>query len=349
MTNDEKFMELAINLARQGSGKVSPNPIVGAVVVKDGNITGQGYHEQYGEAHAEVIAIENSRDQVCGSTLYVTLEPCNHYGNTPPCSQRIVAEKIKSVVIGSIDPDPRMRGKSVICLQNKGIDVETGILKNQTDELIRFYACWKKTKRPYVAVKLAVTHDRFIAQSDGTSKWISCRASREEVHQMRGDFDAVLVGTNTILKDDPALTVRLIPGRNPNRVIIDRLGKVSPNARVMENNTNKIFYFSTVKRNDLSNWVNQIQLDKSEFSLETILSILGEQNQISLLVEGGEQLASSFISHSLCNEVVIYRSPLTFGRGISFKNSLINTSQYEIFYISQSDIDEKIIYRRKHV
>jgi len=349
MTSDEKFMELATNLARQGSGKVSPNPMVGAVVVKNGNIIGQGYHEQYGETHAEVNAIEDSYGQVIESTMYITLEPCNHYGNTPPCLERIVREQIKRVVVGSIDPDPRMRGKSVAYLRTSGIDVKTGTLKHQTDELIKFYAYWKQTKCPYVTVKLAVTRDGFIAQSDGTSKWISCQTSREEVHQMRGDFDAVLVGTNTVLADDPALTVRHVPGRNPNRVIIDRLAKISHQAKVFENNTNRIFYFSTVKRNDLSNWVTEIQLSKSKFSLETMLAILGERNQISLLIEGGGQLASSFLSQSLCNEAIIYRSQETFGQGIPFTDSLMNNNQYEIFHRAQSGADEKIIFRRKHV
>jgi diaminohydroxyphosphoribosylaminopyrimidine deaminase/5-amino-6-(5-phosphoribosylamino)uracil reductase len=346
-STDKNFMQIAVDLAKKGAGKVSPNPLVGALIVKDGSIIGEGFHAKFGGNHAEVNAIGNN--SVIDSTMYVTLEPCNHYGKTPPCTERIIAEKIQRVIVGSIDPNPRMQGKGIECLKMHDIDVSVGILNSETEELIRFYAYWKNTGYPFVTVKLAVSGDGFIAGIDGQSKWISSLESRVEVHQMRAEYDAVLVGTNTLLLDNPALTVRHVTGRNPNRIVIDRRGRAKNTMRVFADNADRIFYFSTIRRKDIPTRVTQISLNENEFNLSLILKILGENEQQSILMEGGAKLATSLIEKNLCNEIILYQAQKDFYNGISFNESLIPKYGFQIFDRSQSGIDKKITYRRAYV
>lgn len=346
-STDKNFMQIAVDLAKKGAGHVSPNPLVGALTVSDGHIIGEGYHARFGGNHAEVNAIVNN--SVADSTMYVTLEPCNHHGKTLPCTERIIAEKIRRVIVGSVDPDPRMQGKSIEYLKMHDIDVSVGILNSKTEELIRFYTYWKKTGYPFCTVKLAVSEDGFIAGTDGESKWISSQESRVEVHQMRAEYDAVLVGTNTLLIDNPALTVRYVTGRNPNRVVIDRSGRAKRTMKVFADNTNRIFYFSTIRRDDLPERVCQIQLNENEFNLSGILKILGENEQQSILMEGGAEMSTSLIEMNLCNEIILYRGSKVFGGGISFNESLISKYEFQIFDQSQSGIDKKITYRRTYV
>lgn len=344
---DTGFMKRAIELARKGSGCVSPNPMVGAVVMRNGRIIGEGYHTQYGAPHAEANAIGDR--EVAGATLYVTLEPCNHHGHTPPCTERIVSENIRRVVVGSIDPNPRMQGRSLEWLKKSGIDVEAGVLQDETDGLIRFYSHWIRTGRPYVTVKLALSCDGFIAGSEKSPQWISCFESRKDVHRMRAEYDAVLVGTNTLRVDNPALTVREVRGRNPNRIIIDRTGRIDHSARVFEDNTDRVFYFSTIRRHDLPAGVHQTPLAPDEFNLLTILKIVGKNNQLSVLVEGGASIAESFIREGLCNEVVIYRSHTDLGSGIGFDESSVSKHGLKRIDQTESGVDRKITYRREHV
>ena len=345
--SDNDFMQIAIDLAKKGAGHVSPNPLVGALIVKNGHIIGEGYHARFGGNHAEVNAIGNN--SVADSIMYVTLEPCNHHGKTPPCTKRIIAEKIQRVIIGSVDPDPRMHGKGIEYLKMHDIDVSVGILNSETEELIRFYTYWKKSGYPFVTVKLAVSGDGFIAGIGGQSKWISGPKARAEVHQIRAEYDAVLVGTNTLLIDNPALTVRHVTGRNPNRVVIDRSGKAKGTMQVFADNTDRIFYFSTIKRNDLSKRVSQIQLNENEFNLSVILKILGENEQQSILMEGGAKLVTALIEMNLCNEIILYCAQKKLGGGISFNESLISKNGFQIFDHSQSGIDKKTTYRRTYV
>ena len=344
---DKNFMQIAVDLAKNGAGNVSPNPLVGALIVKNGSIIGEGFHHKFGGNHAEVNAIGNN--SVIDSTMYVTLEPCNHYGKTPPCTKRIIAEKIQRIIVGSVDPNPRMQGRSIEYLKTHDIDVSVGILNSETEELIRFYAYWKKTGYPFVTVKLAVSADGFIAGTDGQSKWISSHESQVEVHQMRAEYDAVLIGTNTLLLDNPALTVRHVTGRNPNRIVIDRRGIAKNTMRVFADNTDRIFYFSTIKRKDLPERVTQILLNEAEFNLPLILKILGENDQQSILMEGGSKLAMSLIVRNLCNEIILYQAQKKFGDGISFNKSLIPKYGFQIFDQSQSGIDKKTTYRRSYV
>lgn len=344
---DSNYMQIAVELAKAGVGFVSPNPPVGAVIVKNNRIIGRGAHLRYGGNHAEINAIGDTA--VEDATLYVTLEPCNHYGNTPPCVERILKEKINRVVIGSVDPDPRMKGKSITALKACGLEVTVGVLKGATDELFRFYANWKKTGFPFVTIKLAVTKDGFIAGPDGESNWISGSNSRVEVHKMRAEYDAVLVGTTTIVTDDPALTVRHVPGRNPNRVVLDRLGRLDAGKKVFADNTSRIFYFSSVSRNDLPERVFQIRLKDADFNPSMIFKILSEQGQQSVLVEGGANIATAFLTMNLCNEIIIYRGQQIFGGGTGFDESILPRYGFQVLDREQSGSDTKTTYRESNV
>jgi diaminohydroxyphosphoribosylaminopyrimidine deaminase/5-amino-6-(5-phosphoribosylamino)uracil reductase len=344
---DERFMRQALELALKGVGKVSPNPLVGALIVKKDRIIGRGYHARFGGNHAEVNAI--GKNDVADSTLYVTLEPCNHHGKTPPCTEKIIASGIKRVVIGTVDPNPRMQGKSIAFLKSKGLQVDAGILKEEAQELIRFYTRWINRRVPYLTIKLAVTRDGFIADSEGNSKWISGFESRRDVHRLRSEYDAVIVGTKTILIDNPRLTVRHVSGRNPNRVILDRQGILSPDLKVFSPNTRRIFYFSSVHRKDLPDHVSQVTLNHHEFNLSRIMKILGERDQQSLLVEGGATIAMSLLKSDLCSEIILYRSGATFGDGVKFPETSLPEYGFKVMSHSTCSQDEKITYRKQDV
>ena len=196
-------MKLAIKISKKGVGKVNPNPLVGAVIVKDNKIIGQGYHEYYGGNHAEVNAFENLSDNPEGATIYVTLEPCSHYGKTPPCVDKIIDNKISKVVIGTLDPNPLVQGKGVKKLKEAGIDVITGILEEECKELNEVFMKYIVTKKPFVVLKTAMTLDGKIATASGESKWITSDKSRKEVHKLRNELSAIMVGVNTVIKDNP--------------------------------------------------------------------------------------------------------------------------------------------------
>ena len=225
---DEKYINLCLELAKNAFPYTSPNPLVGSVIVKDGEIIGQGFHKKYGSHHAEVEALNSvkNKELLDKATLYVNLEPCSHYGQTPPCAKTIIETKIKKVVIGAGDPNPEVSGKGVEILRNAGIEVVIGVTPQKCIELNkRFYAA-QKLKRPYVILKWAETKDGFIAREDYSSKWISSEESRKLVHKWRSEEQAILVGTNAVIHDNPSLTVRAVKGANPIRVVIDRNLKI---------------------------------------------------------------------------------------------------------------------------
>ena len=226
-------MKRALTLARRGLGKVSPNPMVGAVIVKNGRIIGEGYHRKFGGKHAEVNAIENAIEDVGGSTIYITLEPCCHQGQTPPCTDTLISSKIKTVIIGMLDPDKRVSGKSVEILREKGIECTIGILEDECRALNESYIKHRSTGLPFVTVKFAQTLDGRIASSTGHSRWISSPASRKISHRLRARNDAILAGVGNVLADDPELTTRLVPGRNPLRVILDSKLRIPMDAKVL--------------------------------------------------------------------------------------------------------------------
>ncbi len=196
---DENYMKIAISLARNGKGKVNPNPMVGAIIVKENKIIGRGYHEHYGEAHAEVRAFENATEDVEGSTLYVTLEPCSHYGRTPPCVDKIIEMKVQKVIIGSLDPNPLVSGKGVQKLLDAGIEVKAGVLEEECKDLNEVFMKFIVEKRPFIIMKTAMSLDGKIATKTGESKWITGSRSRENVHQLRNEVAGIMVGVNTII------------------------------------------------------------------------------------------------------------------------------------------------------
>ena len=214
---DESYIKLAIEIAKKGRGNVSPNPLVGCIIVKDERIIGAGYHEKYGENHAEINAINSAKESIEGSTLFVNLEPCSHQGLTPPCVDKIIENKIKRVVIGTLDMNPLVCGNGIKKLKAAGIDVKAGILENECTALNKFFFKHITKKIPYVTLKIAQTLDGKIADRKGDSKWISSLLSRRYVHELRSKYDAVLIGLGTVLKDNPSLTVRLTEGRNPRK------------------------------------------------------------------------------------------------------------------------------------
>ena len=221
---DEYYMKEAIELAKKGIGKVNPNPLVGAVIVKNNEIIGSGYHQAYGEAHAEVNAIidaESKGISVEGATIYVTLEPCSHYGKTPPCALKIVDKKFKRVVVGSNDPNPLVSGRGLEMIRNAGIEVVTAVLEAECTEINKVFYKYITTKTPYIFLKVAITLDGKIATSVGDSKWISNEESREKVQYYRNKFMGIMIGANTLSNDNPSLTARMSEGRDPYRIIID--------------------------------------------------------------------------------------------------------------------------------
>lgn len=312
---DFNFMQRALELAELGRGQVSPNPMVGCVIVHENEIIGEGHHQKYGEAHAEVNALESvvNQDLISKSTAYVTLEPCAHHGKTPPCADLLIEKGIKKVVIASSDPFAAVNGKGVQKLKDASIDIITGVLKDEGDELnIRFMTFHKKN-RPFVILKWAQTSDGFIARENFDSKWVSSEKSRQLVHKWRSEEDAILVGKNTAIHDNPSLTVRKWQGKNPVRLLLDSNLEVDQDTNLFDGNASTIIFNRSLERKEgLNKWV---KLD--ELTAESILKKLHELNIQSVIIEGGTQTLNSFIKEGCWDEARIFTAPEKFGSGIS--------------------------------
>jgi len=328
MYKDHKFyIAKSFELAKKGKGYVSPNPMVGAVLVKNGLIISEGFHQKFGGPHAEVNAIENANESVRGSTLYCNLEPCCHLKKkTPPCAQRIVKEGIKKVVISNLDPNPEVSGNGVELLKSAGIEVETRILEKEGEEVNKFYLNFVKFKIPYVTIKIAQSMDGFIYSKDSEDRWITGKESRKLVHQWRSEYDAVLIGAQTVIVDNPELTVRDTAGRNPFRIILDGNLRVSPNSKIFKlKNPDKTIvftyqdsnhkYFQELQDNGIK--LFKIEQSSQKINLKTILKELGNIGITSLLVEGGNQVFSQFIAEKIYNDIKIFMSAKFLGSGIS--------------------------------
>lgn len=324
--NDEHFMRLAIALARKGRFYVGPNPMVGAVIVKKGMIIGRGYHQRFGGNHAEINAIHNAGEDIAGSTLYVTLEPCCHEGKTPPCTDSIIKNKIARVVIGTIDSNPLVSCQGINYLQSCGIEVKTGVLENECRKLNEKFFHYIETGLPFVTVKYAQTLDGRIATATGESQWISSAASLKFAHQLRAEHDAILVGRKTVDKDNPELTVRLVKGRNPLRVIVDSELKISPTAKVLQNISKSPTLIATIKKPDDARFkriaatgaeIITVKADKDgRVDLRTLFKFLAERKISSVLVEGGAQIITSVLKNNLANRIVTVIAPKIIGKGI---------------------------------
>ncbi|MFQ5997241.1 MAG: bifunctional diaminohydroxyphosphoribosylaminopyrimidine deaminase/5-amino-6-(5-phosphoribosylamino)uracil reductase RibD [Dehalococcoidales bacterium] len=323
---DEDYMKLALKLAHKGLGKTSPNPMVGAIIVKDKRIIGQGYHQCYGDNHAEINAFQSANESVSGATLYVTLEPCCHYGKTPPCLDEIIKHKIGKVIIGTLDPNPRVNGRSVAILNQHGIETKVGVLEAECRHLNEAHFKYMTTRLPLVTLKFAQTLDGRIATATGDSKWISSDKFRRLAHQLRATNDAVMVGIDTILVDNPQLTVRLVRGRNPTRVIVDSKLRIPLDAEVVRSQQAAPTIIATTSRADKKNLARlretgiEVLLsreDKSgEVDLKHLLGLLGERGTSSVLVEGGAQIITSFLSQNLADKIIIAIAPKIMGKGI---------------------------------
>ncbi len=324
LEEDKKFMRMALRLAEKGRGCVSPNPIVGAVVVKAGKVVGRGYHQEYGGAHAEVHALEQAGKRAKNATLYVTLEPCCSYGKTPPCLNEILETGIKRVVIGTRDPNLRHAGKGLDILRKRKIQVTEAVEEEKAQELIRYFSHWIKKKIPYVIVKQAMSLDGKIATYKGDSKWISSPKSREWVHQLRSQVDAILVGKTTAQKDDPLLTCRLPQwrGEQPIRFVLSRDGKVSPNLKLFTKNQSELtFLVASTKMNAKlkDKWERSgvplilVPEKRGKIDFDKFLKAIGEMGVMSLLVEGGGETVASFFEAKYVNQLFLFVAPKIVG------------------------------------
>lgn len=338
-------MDRCLELARQGAGNVSPNPMVGCVIVHNDCIIGEGYHEKYGEAHAEVNAVNSvqNNELLKESTLYVSLEPCAHYGLTPPCSDLIVEKKIPNVVIGTIDSFAKVAGKGIERMIKAGINVKVGILEKESREINKRFFTFHEKKRPYVILKWAETTDGFI-DSDRTKNqlgqpaWITGEKSLLRVHQMRAVEDAILVGTNTALKDNPSLTVRRCEGRNPVRLVIDNHLRLPEKLNLFDG-TVKTIVFNSVKNQNSGN-IEFVRIDFTRNIIPQVLKSLYQQNIQSVIVEGGKQLLESFISSNLWDEAFRFTGNKFFTSGIKAP-SISGT----IIHSEKTEGDQLIIYK----
>jgi diaminohydroxyphosphoribosylaminopyrimidine deaminase/5-amino-6-(5-phosphoribosylamino)uracil reductase len=315
---DEIFMQRAIAIAQLGQGSVSPNPMVGCVIVHKGIIIGEGYHQCYGQAHAEVNAINAvaNLELLQQSTLYVTLEPCSHFGKTPPCADLIIRHRIPKVVVANTDINPLVSGNGIRKLQEAGIEVQMGVLAQEAAEMNRRFFTFMRYKRPYIILKWAESADGLMASADRRPVWISNRLSRQLVHKWRSEEDAVLTGSGTALHDNPRLNVRDFPliRRQPYRVVIDRRLQLSPDLHLFDGSQPTICY--NLYRSEEQPHLIWQQLPPSNF-LTALFADLYERKIQSVLVEAGPQLLQTLISLGLYDEIRLFRSPHTLGDGIA--------------------------------
>jgi diaminohydroxyphosphoribosylaminopyrimidine deaminase / 5-amino-6-(5-phosphoribosylamino)uracil reductase len=325
---DELFMHRALDLAVLGKGSVSPNPMVGCVVVCDGRIIGEGWHQQYGGPHAEVNAINSIDDKamLTKSTVYVNLEPCSHFGKTPPCVDLILQHQIKKVVIANVDTNPLVAGGGIKKMRAAGIEVITGILEKEGRKLNQRFFTTVEKNRPYIILKWAQTSDGFIARPNFDSKWISNEHSRQLVHQWRAEEDAIVVGTKTVFQDNPQLNVRDWAGRNPTRIVLDRFLRLSDKLHVFDK-TQRTICYNVLKHEEHTN-LSLIRLSEENFIQELVKDLLKQKIQ-SVIVEGGATTLQLFINEGLWDEARIFVSDHAFGKGICAPNINGNLIQHE--------------------
>jgi diaminohydroxyphosphoribosylaminopyrimidine deaminase/5-amino-6-(5-phosphoribosylamino)uracil reductase len=328
MTEDEKFMRRAIELARTAAGWTNPNPLVGAVIVKDGRIIGEGCHERLGELHAERNALKSCTGDPRGATMYVTLEPCDHQGRQPPCTEAIIDSGIAKVVVGSRDPNPLVSGKGNAHLRSAGIEVQQDFLRTECDRLNTIFFHYITTKTPYVVAKWAMTADGKTATRTGDARWVSNEASRADTHELRHRLAAIMVGINTVLADNPELTARRgKPSRNPVRVVCDAHLRIPLDSKLVKSArevpTIVACALTGGEQSEKAKELEAAGVDvlsapgpDGRVDLQKLLTQLGEREIDSLLVEGGGTLTASFFSEGLVNEAIVYLAPkIAGGRG----------------------------------
>ena len=318
MNRDEKYMRLALKLARRAEGLTNPNPTVGAVIVKNGKVVGRGYHKRCGLPHAEINALNDAGDKAKGAVLYVTLEPCDHFGRTPPCTDAIINSGIKRIVIGMKDPNPLNNGRGIKKMKRVGIKTSVGILESDATGLNRPFIKFSTTGLPYVTVKVAESLDGKIATRTGDSKWITGEDSRKYVHELRARVDAVMVGVNTVIKDDPVLLSRIPGTKQPARVIVDTDLKVPRKSKIFSTVDISPVYIATIKK-ELGTGdrgpgcVISIKADRGRVDLRALLKKLGGIGMIHVLVEGGGELVASLVENRLADEFLFFIAPKIIG------------------------------------
>lgn len=322
LSYDEKYMRLAMQLAGNAIGRTSPNPLVGAVIVKDNRVVGCGWHRKAGTPHAEVHALNQAGELAQGSDIYVTLEPCAHYGKTPPCSKALVEAKVKNVYGGLLDVNPKVAGKGFKILEDAGIHVEYGFLQDELRKQNEVFFKWIEHKKPFIVLKAAMTLDGKIATATGQSKWITNETSRAYGYKLRDIYDGIMVGINTVIEDNPMLTARVDGGKNPIRIVVDSSLKIDINANVVQDKSAKTIVATTDKADKdkilklQAQDVDVIVVDKDEndkVDIEKLLDILGQQNICSILVEGGATLSGSFVAKKLVDKVYFFIAPKIVG------------------------------------
>ncbi|NMB41626.1 MAG: bifunctional diaminohydroxyphosphoribosylaminopyrimidine deaminase/5-amino-6-(5-phosphoribosylamino)uracil reductase RibD [Firmicutes bacterium] len=324
MDSDERYMWMALDLARQGRGKTSPNPLVGAILVKDGEVVGTGFHKKAGDRHAEIIALQDAAEKARAATLYINLEPCCHYGKTPPCTEAIIRAGVRKVVIAVIDPNPLVSGKGIRRLEKAGIKIKLGVLEDKAKRLNEVYFKYITTQKPFVIVKTAMTLDGKIATSSGESRWISGERSRKFVHRLRSVTDGIMVGINTALQDDPLLTARFdgVKSPGPVRIIVDSKGRLPLDSKIVKTASEIKTVLATTEsvRPDKikvleSSGVEILMLPqkKKQVSLQKLMSALGAMGITSLLVEGGGTLNYSLLNENIIDKIYFFIAPLLFG------------------------------------
>ncbi len=341
---DEKWMEECLRLALKGKGWTSPNPMVGAVIVKDGELIAKGYHKRFGEDHAERIALKRAGRRAEGATLYVNLEPCVHYGHTPPCVDFIIEKGIKRVVIATKDPNPIVNGRGIRRLRAKGIEVKTGVLKREAILLNEVYFKYIRRRIPFVTLKLGCSLDGKI--SSPYKRWITSKESRVYAHKLRSYSDAILVGIETIIKDNPRLTTRLWKGKNPVRVILDSHLRIDKDARVLKEK-GKTIIFSSKGGEIKGAEVIKIR-EKDGLLWRDILKELGKREIASLLIEGGARIASSALNAGIVDKILLFYAPEFLGEGLSFTQNLlkpIRLKSYRLEKIGKDILLEGYVYR----
>ncbi|MFC0472985.1 bifunctional diaminohydroxyphosphoribosylaminopyrimidine deaminase/5-amino-6-(5-phosphoribosylamino)uracil reductase RibD [Halalkalibacter kiskunsagensis] len=316
--NDTDYMKLALELAKSTQGQTSPNPMVGSVVVKDGAIVGMGAHLKAGEGHAEVQALTMAGEKARDATIYVTLEPCSHYGKTPPCADLIIEKGLRRVVVATLDSNPAVAGRGLTRLKEAGIEVEFGVCQKEANELNEVFFHFMKHQKPYVTLKSATTLDGKTATVTGKSKWITGEEAREDVHRYRHIHDAILVGIGTVLADNPSLTTRLARGgKNPIRVVLDRSLRIPIDAKLVQDQEASTWILTTEeasmeKQKDLEEYGIDV-LRLPDDSIETVLALLGTKGITSLFVEGGAEVNGSFLKARAVDQVITYLAPKLFG------------------------------------
>lgn len=319
---DIGYMQRALELAKKGIGYTNPNPLVGAVIVKEGRIIGEGYHQLYGSHHAEVNAFNNAVEDVRGADMYVTLEPCSHYGNTPPCAEAIVKKGIKRVIIGLKDPNPLVAGRGIKILEDNGIEVVTGVLEEEGKKLNEIFLKYITTKLPFCIMKTAMTLDGKIAAYTGDSKWITGEASRKYVHELRHRVAGVMVGIGTVLADDPMLTTRLEHGSDAARIIIDSSARIPLEAKVLNLESKAPTIIATTEKADRNKLKALEQkgaqiiitpLKDNGVDLAFLMKILGERKIDSILLEGGSKINYAALEAGIVDKVNAFIAPKIIG------------------------------------